>query len=368
MTTIFPKRYISHNFSTYFLTYYEIIFIFSLSKNPKPRTMKTFLKILKILVVIVILFAAGIITFALTGYKKTFEAPYPKIKASEDSALIARGKYLALGPAHCAHCHAPTSDLEKVDAGEEVALSGGFNFIIPLGTLYTPNITSDPETGIGNLSDGEIARSLRFGIRHDGQAIIDLMPFYDLSDEDLTAIISWLRTLPPVKNERPQHEYTFLGKMVKTYVLEPTGDADVPKAPAPGPTVEYGKYLVNSVANCRGCHTERNLMDGSFVGPELAGGFPFELMDKNGNIIAGKHIVSPNITMDSKTGIMAGWTKDEFINRFRNGRVFPGSPMPWGPFSRMTDMELTAIYKYLFSAPKVEREVPYGIQEGDPPI
>ena len=330
--------------------------------------MKTFLKILKILLIVLVVFVAGIVTFALTSYKKTFEAPYPNITASTDSAVIARGKHLALGPAHCADCHAPISERARVDAGEEVALSGGFNFILPLGTLYTPNITSDPETGIGNLTDGEIARSLRYGIRHDGQAIIDLMPFYDMSDADLTAIISWLRTQPAVKNKRPKNEYTFLGKMVKTYALGPTGDAEVPAAPPPGPSANYGKYLVNSVANCRGCHTERNLMDGSFIGEELGGGFPFEVIGGNGEIVKGKHLVSPNITMDPKTGIIAGWSQEEFVTRFKTGRLIEGSPMPWGPFSRMTDDELIAIYKYLSNYKHVERKNPYGIQDGDPGV
>ena len=304
----------------------------------------------------------------LPATKKTFEAPYPNIKASKDSAVIARGKHLALGPAHCADCHAPISERARINAGEEVDMSGGFNFIMPLGTMYTPNITSDPETGIGNLTDGELARSLRYGIRHDGQAMIDFMPFYDLSDEDLTAIISYLRTQKPVKNKRPKNEYTFLGKMIKTYALKPSGDADVPHAPSPGPTAAYGKYLVNSVANCRGCHTERNMMDGSIVGPELGGGFPFEVIGENGQIIKGKHLISPNITMDPKTGIMAGWSQEEFINRFRSGRIIEGSPMPWGPFSRMSDEELIAMYKYLSNYKHVENEIPVGIQEGDPPI
>ena len=328
--------------------------------------MKTVFKIGKILLLIVIVVVAAIVTYGLTSYKRTFEAPYPNITASTDSAVIARGRHLALGPAHCADCHAPLDVRDKVEAGEEVALSGGFSFVIPLGTLNAANITSDAETGIGNLSDGEIARSLRYGIRHDGQAILDLMPFYDLSEEDLTAIISWLRTQPPVKNEIPENSYTFLGKMIKTFVMVPSGDADVPAAPAPGPTAEYGKYLVNSVANCRGCHTERNLMDGSFVGPELAGGFPFEIFGPDGKIVPGKHVVSPNLTPEPGTGIMASWSQEDFIARFRNGRVIPGSPMPWGPFSRMDEEELIAIYKYLKSVKPVSNTVPVGVRDGDP--
>ena len=109
-------------------------------------------------------------------------------------------------------------------------------------------------------------------------------------------------------------------------------------------------------------------MDGSFIGPELAGGFPFELIDENGKIIKGKHVISPNITTDKKTGIMTSWSQEDFIQRFRNGRVIPGSPMPWGPFSRMDSVDLIAIYKYLSSVGPVQNEIPPGIQEGDPDV
>jgi mono/diheme cytochrome c family protein len=330
--------------------------------------MKTLWKIVKFLLIIIVIAAGGIVTYALTSYEKKFDAPYPEITASTDSAVIARGRHLAMGPAHCADCHAPVSEIAKVLAGEEVPLSGGFNFVLPIGVLYVPNITSDQETGIGKLTDGEIARSLRYGIRRDGQAILDLMPFYDLSDEDLTAIISWLRTQPPVKSIKQDNSYNFLGKMVKTFAVKPAGDGDVPPAPPQDSTAAYGKYLVNSVANCRGCHTERDLMTGAFVGPELGGGFPMEVFNEKGEIIPGKHLITPNLTKDAATGIIANWTQEQFIQRFRTGVVIPGTPMPWGPFSRMTDLELKAIYKYLNTISPVSRKQPYGIQEGDPNI
>ncbi len=328
--------------------------------------MKTFLRILKIIILVIVIILACIVTYVLTSYEKTFDAPYPDITASQDSAIIARGKYLALGPAHCAHCHAPMSELSRVDVGEEVALSGGFDFHLPLGTLHAPNITSDKETGIGNLTDQEIARMLRYGVRHDGQAVLDIMPFYDVNKDDIRAIISWLRTQPPVKNKRPENEYNFMGKVVKTFMIKPSGDGVVPPSPPVDSTASYGKYLVNSVANCRGCHTKRNLMTGAYVGPELAGGFEFELMNEKGEIVKGKHIVTPNLTPDQKTGLIAKWSQDVFIKRFRTGRIINGSPMPWGPFSRMTDLELKAVYKYLNTLDPVDMEIPYGIQEGDP--
>ena len=323
-------------------------------------------KILLGLLSLIVLVIIGFVIAVYARYNRTFEAPYPDIKASTDSAMIARGRYLARGPAHCAHCHSPMTDMTSVDKGEVTSLSGGFNFELPIGKVYAPNITSDEETGIGKLRDEEVARSLRYGIRHDGKAILDFMPFYDLSESDLTAVISFLRTQAPVKNQRPQHEWNFLGKAVMAFVVKPTGDGDVPEAPAIDSTAAYGKYLAASVANCRGCHTKRDMMTGAYIGPEYAGAAEFELIDESGKIISGKHIVTSNLTPDTETGRISDWSQKDFIERFRKGRVIPGSPMPWGPFSRMSDLELKAVYKYLTSLDPVKNGIPLGIQDGDP--
>lgn len=314
-----------------------------------------------------ILLVASLLILVNIRYKRTFEAPYPALTASTDSALIARGRYLAYGPAHCSYCHAPTSQIDRVDAGEEVPLSGGFDFYLPIGTIYAPNITPDEETGIGKLRDDEIARSLRYGVRHDGRALIDFMPFYDISDEDMTAIISFLRSQKPIVNPRPQHDWNVLGKAVLSFAIVPMGDGEVPPSPAQDSTIAYGQYIANSVANCRGCHTNRDMMTGAYIGKELAGSGRFEVIDMaTGKLIEGKHLVTPNITPDPETGRMAGWTKKDFIQRFRQGRVIPGTPMPWGPFKRMTDMELTALWNYLQSVEPVKNVTPLGIQEGNP--
>jgi mono/diheme cytochrome c family protein len=323
-------------------------------------------KILVGFLLLLVVAAFGLIVTVNLRYDRTFDAPHPTIKASTDSALIARGRYLAYGPAHCSYCHAPLTGIQQVENGEEVPLKGGFDFKLPLGIIYAPNITPDEETGIGKLTDGELARALRYGVRHDGRALIDFMPFYDVSEYDLTAIISFLRSQQPVKNPRPEHEWNLLGKAVLSFAIKPMGDGEVPPSPAPDSTAAYGQYIANSVANCRGCHTNRDMMTGAYVGPELAGPGRFEVFDELGNIIDGKHVIAPNITPDPETGRMAGWTKKDFIKRFRDGRVIPGTPMPWGPFKRMSDIELTALFNYLQTVPPVKNVTPLGIQEGNP--
>lgn len=329
--------------------------------------MKKFLKILKWLALIVVVIVVGFIAFALLRSQETFDAPYPEITASTDSALIARGKYLVYGPAHCAYCHAPSSEFQKVEAGEVVPLSGGNIFFLPVGNIYVPNITSDKATGIGSFTDGELARTMRYGVKRNGHALLDFMPFYDISDEDLTAIISYLRTEPAVNNPVPQNEWNFMGKIVHALgMIKPSGDGIVPPSPLPDSTIEYGKYLAGSVANCRGCHTKRDLMTGGYIGTDYAGDMQFELLNENGKIIPGKHFVSPNLTPDKETGRVTFWPQDAFIKRFRLGRVIEGSPMPWGAFSRMNESDLKAIYKYLHTLQPVHLQTPSGVQDGDP--
>jgi mono/diheme cytochrome c family protein len=329
--------------------------------------MKKFLKILKWIGICLLVLIVGLVTFVYLRSNRTFDAPYPEITASLDSSLIARGAHLVNGPAHCAFCHAPISEFARLNAGEKVPMSGGFSFVMPPGTVYSPNITTDVETGIGGFTDAEIARTLRYGVKRNGQALIDFMPFYDLSDRDLTAIISYLRTTSPVKIKHPENEWNFLGKAVLAFgLIKPMGDAIVPEAPAPDSTAAYGKYLAESVANCRGCHTNRDMMSGAYIGAEYAGQTKFEVLDDQGSILKGKHLVTPNLTPDPETGRMTLWDQEFFINRFRSGVTIPGTPMPWGPYSRMTDLELKALFKYLHSLEPVYAQSPVGIQDGDP--
>jgi len=329
--------------------------------------MKTFLKILKWIGLGICIVIIGFVIFVYASSNRTYEAPYPEITASLDSSLIARGEYLVNGPAHCAHCHAPISKFSQVLAGEKVPMSGGFDFVIPPGTVHAPNITPDIETGIGGFTDQEIARSLRYGVKRDGHALIDFMPFYDLSDRDLTAIISYLRTTLPVNNKRPENEWNFIGKAVMAFgLIKPMGDGIVPVSPEPDSTALYGKYLAESVANCKGCHTNRDMMTGAAIGPDYGGKTPFEVINAQGQIIKGKHLIAPNLTPDAETGRIALWTEDLFINRFRAGEAIPGTPMPWGPYSRMTDLELKALFKFLHTLEPVYADTPVGIQEGGP--
>jgi mono/diheme cytochrome c family protein len=323
--------------------------------NKKGVQMKIMIKILKWTGIVLVLLFVGLIVFVQLSWNKTFDAPYPEIVASIDSAVIARGKHLVFGPAHCATCHVPMDKIAEVEAGLEMPLIGGWELEIPPGTFRAPNITPDMETGIGNLSDGEIARTLRYSVNSKHNIVFPFMPFQELSDDDLTAIISYLRSQEPVNNFVEPSKPTFLGKAVLAFgLIVPEGPKSTPpKSVAIDSTIAYGAYLAGSVANCVGCHTKRDAKTGAFVGAPYAGGLhmpPDELTK-------GYAFVSPNLTPHKETGIMAAWDESAFVNRFRVGRVYPESPMPWGAFSRMTDLELKALYRYLQSLDPVEERV-----------
>ena len=279
-------------------------------------------------------------------WDRHFQAPYPKLAASRDSAVVARGRYLVYGPAHCSDCHTAPADYASLNTGSWPALSGGGAFAIPLGTIRVPNLTPDSATGIGRRSDAEIARMLRYGVRPDGRSAVPFMEFHELSDADIVAVISFLRSQPPVRKPVPDHDLNLLGKAVMAFVIKPIGPSgDLPaESPPSGATLERGAYLVTAVSNCAGCHTQRSMVTGAYTGPRLAGGSAMEAGDK-----AHTKLVPPDITANPGTGRVALWTEDEFVTRFRAGERIPGSPMPWQAFRRITEDDVRAIYRYLRS-------------------
>ena len=286
-------------------------------------------------------------------WDRTFEAPAEEVVASTDPAVIEHGRQLAYGAAHCADCHLdPATELPEVARGKFLPLAGGRTFVTPIGVFPSPNLTPDPETGIGRRTDAELLRLLRHNVRHDGRAALPAMNFQDLSGEDMVAVVSFLRSQPPVRRAFPDRQVNLLGKAVFAFAIAPAGPSGEPPAAAPsGPTVERGHYLAHSVAACYGCHTERNPVDGSFVGAPFSGGTPFDDETDEGFVL-----VPPNLTPEPRTGRIAHWTEEGFVRRFRAGNAHPGSHMPWASYGRMSDDDLRAIFRYLRTLAPVEND------------
>jgi mono/diheme cytochrome c family protein len=290
--------------------------------------------------------AVGTLVCAIVASCVSVDIPVANlgVHAVKNPSVIERGRYLVYGPAHCGACHGDPARDEQRGQGREIPLSGGRRLSASwLGSFVAPNLTSDPIAGIGLLSDDTLVQILRYGVsRHGTRRLAPFMSFAGLADDDLQAILSFLRTLPPVANPVPQNDMSRLGAFALKEVIK----VEVPSAPpawhfAPTHSAEYGRYLAYAVANCHGCHTLRSKVTGSFVGPAFAGGM--RIRESTGIF------TSPNLTPIG-TGIMRNRTEAEFIELFRaRGIAQCHSPMPWGELARMTDVDLGAIFLYLGS-------------------
>lgn len=316
---------------------------------PRPGLKRAILRAARRGAAALALLAAALVAFVEARWTRTFDAPLPALRARTDAATIARGRYLAYGPAHCASCHVAPADRPALRAGREPPLAGGSALRLPVGTWYMPNLTPDRATGIGRRSDGQIARALRHNLRHDGRVLLPAMEFQRLADEDVVAILSFLRAQPPVRHAVPEHEIGFVARAVSAFLARPRRIREAPPpatAPA-GAGVARGAYLANEVASCDGCHTRRNLVNGRYEGPPYAGGT--RMADETR---PGHAFVTPRLAPSrAGAGPAGGWTEAQFVARFRAGRTDPASPMAWEAFTRMTDGDLRAIYRYLRTLP-----------------
>ena len=263
--------------------------------------------------------------------------------------------------AHCPLCHSPVDDVLNLPVDGKLEGKGGHEWHMgPLGTIRAPNITPDDATGVGKFTDGQLARAIKHGIKPDGTAALFMMSVGGMSDEDLTAIVSYIRSMPAVSHEVPESDIGLLGKIL---FQGPMAFFAMPKDyPYPdfvkegGVSVERGKYLFEGPAFCAGCHTEVEF-DGKqlvFKGQIGSGrtdpNFPDEFEPEY-------VFVSPNLTPDPQTSIMSGWTEAQFIERMRAGRTQKGSPMPWESYRSMTDEDLKSLWAYMQQLPPTEKAI-----------
>ena len=302
--------------------------------------MKLFKRAAMMIVCLVTLF----LIYVQFTYKREFEAPVTGIRSSLDSAVLARGSYLVNGQTHCYACHTPDSLKEL---GLREPLTGGHAFETPFGNIYTPNITPDSATGIGAWTDEQLAQALRYNVNHNRRAMVGVMPFNSMSDDDLTAVISYLRTMKPVHHNVPDHDVNMLGKILMRFVIQPI-QSEVSTL-KPDTTADYGQYLAYTVANCNGCHTRRS-ETGGFEGDPFAGGNSWK--EKDGTYF------SPNLTPNDTAGRIAKWDYAVFSRRFRAGRLLKDSPMPWDNYQHISENDLKAIFKFLKELPPSNHVVP----------
>jgi len=266
---------------------------------------------------------------------------------SEPAELLERGRYLVETAAFCGACHATRGADGRVASGMELA--GGRVFAERGFRAVAPNITQDPETGIGRWTDAEIAAAIRDGRRPDGSLIGPPMPvesYRGLSDRDLAAMVAHLRTVPPVRHavtERSSYPFA----------LAPHGPpvASVPDPPADDPAAR-GAYLAVNVAHCMDCHSGQ--LAGGRADPAGAGGTGLVLEGPFGVAVAR------NISPHPERGI-GRWTDEQVLRAVTQGVSADGRRLapPMGGrapiWSKLTERDQRDILAYLRSLPPQER-------------
>jgi mono/diheme cytochrome c family protein len=266
------------------------------------------------------------------------------------AAEVARGRYMFGATGGCG-CH--TVPKAEINAG-------GRRYDGPFGTVYSTNITPDRQTGIGTWTDEQIITAIRLGRRPNGERLLPVHPFTvfnGMAEEDLRAIVAFLRTNPPVNRPNqpkriavPLFESVFLPAWLAAFAPRETPP---PKAPTTG--VARGEYLVRAVGHCGECHTPRTMTMATDNSRFLAGN-PKGPEDQS----------MPNITPDPDTGI-GKWSVEEIADYLGSGNK-PDGDVAGGLMGEVIDGTLAgykdlakadrlAIAQYLKTIPPIRNKI-----------
>jgi len=265
---------------------------------------------------------------------------------------LARGKYVFGATGGCG-CH--TEPKGAVNAG-------GRKYDGPFGTVYSSNITPDPKTGIGSWTDEQIITAVRLGRRPNGERILPVHPFTSfngMAEEDLTVLVKFLRSVPPVNKPTPPKKITipmfesvFLPAWLMTFASKET-----PPATAPVSGVARGEYLVRAVGHCSECHTPRSALTMALDTSRLLAG--------NTKKTGPEGQATPNLTPDKGTGL--DWSEEQIVTYLQTGNRPDGDvagglmgEMIQGTaagYKDMTKADLQAVARFLKSIPAVKNKI-----------
>jgi mono/diheme cytochrome c family protein len=255
---------------------------------------------------------------------------------------IARGQYLA-DAADCLACH-------TAEGGE--AFAGGRAFHTEFGTIYSPNISPDPQTGIGGWSDEDFLRAVHEGVDEDGTPLYPAFPYAAytyLTDDDALAIKAYLFSQPPVRNEPPENTLRFPYNqrwLMRIWGMLYNPDTRFEPVPSRSASWNRGAYLVEALGHCGDCHTPRTPLQSLDNRRKFAGGF-------------AEGWRAYNLSSDPTSGI-GSWSADDLERYLKTGRA-RNRGSAFGPmaeavhlsFAKMTDSDLSAIVEYVRSVPAV---------------
>ena len=256
---------------------------------------------------------------------------------------IARGRYLTEA-ADCKSCH-------TTEGGKPFA--GGRAFKLPFGTLYSPNITPDRDTGIGAWTDADFLKAVHQGVDREGERLYPAFPYAAytyLTDADVLAIKGYLATIAPVAYTPPKNTLAFpFNQRWLMAIWSGLFNPNDRFRPASDKSPEWnrGAYLAEALAHCGDCHTPRNLLQALDNKQKFAGG------DAEG-------WRAYNITADANAGV-GTWSDEDLANYLANGHA-AGRGTASGPmaeavnlsFARLTAGDIHAMVDYLRTVPAIE--------------
>lgn len=264
---------------------------------------------------------------------------------------LANGEYM-FWAGGCTSCHAAPG----AAGDDKLKLAGGVSLSTPFGKFVAPNISPDPEFGIGGWSTLDFVNAMKFGVAPDGMHLYPAFPYTSyqrMKLEDLIDLKAYLDTLPKVAVAAPPHELSFpfnirrgLGLWQWLYVDGKTFEPN----PAVSDAINRGAYLVEGPGHCAQCHTPRNEIGGTIISRAYAGG---PAPEGTGRV--------PNITTDSETGL-GGWSENDFVAFFETGFT-PEFDSPGGAMAavqqniaKLRHDDIVAIAQYLKSLPPIASE------------
>jgi mono/diheme cytochrome c family protein len=288
----------------------------------------------------------GPLTFAGTETVRLadYQGPNPTGVPSElsQSDPVTRGRYLT-DAADCQACH-------TLEGG--LPFAGGRAFKTQFGTLYSSNITPDRETGIGAWSAGDFLRAVHKGVRPDGTHLYPAFPYAAytyLTDDDVQAIWTYLRSIPAVKNPIPANDLAFpFNQRWLMGIWSGLFNPDRRFAPNVRRTPEWnrGAYLAEGLAHCGDCHTPRNLLQALDNRRKFGGA-----------LTAGWRAY--NITGHPMTGV-GGWSEEDLAQYLATGHATNHGTAsgPMGEavdisLSKLTPSDIRALVAYARSIPPI---------------
>jgi mono/diheme cytochrome c family protein len=269
-----------------------------------------------------------------------------QVQAAEQSL----GAYLAT-VGNCKSCHT-TADGQ--------AYAGGLRFETPFGTLYSTNITPDPETGIGSWTLEDFDRALRHGLRPDGEHLYPVFPytaFAKLKDADVAALFDYLQTLTPVSRQATANEMSFpfdqrwaLGLWKWLYLDEGSFEED----PEQSAAWNRGAYLVEGLGHCGMCHTPRDFLGGQDMDLAYTGA-------THQGLLEGKWLDWSSTNLTAASSGLGAWSAEELVSYLKYGvsaqaGIFgPMNEVVVNSTRHMSDEDLEAMAVYLKSLPANEQ-------------